>query len=346
MGRLRGTVVSGALLPAVVGLLSVAAAAAADVRTDLESLGRALDDAVLQVSRPARAGALPRGVARGYRIVGFGAMFVLAPRTLPAPQPVPSPEEQRRSEIDLRMREKTARRAAGEPEPASEGAAPAATGPRTLEEDLQELAQDVEIQLRLQAEASRMMGDGLASMPADARADYERQMRALHAEAESFRQRAERRRAMAEQSVLATLGISTGPLATTTTATLSVTTAPVPQESPALEPAAAEEGSLVRPWTFWGPPPAAPVADPDGVIRNVGIAVARVLETQGSRLAHLPPQESVAVAIDFIPATARVATARPARTLMVRVRKSDIDARATGAIDATEFTKRVEVVEY
>jgi hypothetical protein len=53
----------------------------------------------------------------------------------------------------------------------------------------------------------------------------------------------------------------------------------------------------------------------------------------------------VAVAIDFVPATSPP-TSRPARTLLVRVLKADIDARASGAIDGTEFTKRVEIVEY
>jgi len=88
-----------------------------------------------------------------------------------------------------------------------------------------------------------------------------------------------------------------------------------------------------------------PEADPGAVIRDVGVMVARVLETQGGRLVQLPPQESVAVAIDFVPVTAPP-NARPARTLLVRVLKADIDARATGAIDGTEFTKRVEIVEY
>ena len=158
--RTRRTVLSGVALPAVLGLLSVAAAAASDVRTDLEALGRALDDAVLEVSRPARVGASPRGAARGYRIVGFGAMFVLSPvpcrcakprvaaterdaahalseaasaleRTLPtdAPEDVRQQIQQdaramRATEIDLRMREKIARRAAGEAEPSAPGPPP------------------------------------------------------------------------------------------------------------------------------------------------------------------------------------------------------------------------------
>jgi hypothetical protein len=88
-----------------------------------------------------------------------------------------------------------------------------------------------------------------------------------------------------------------------------------------------------------------PAPDAGGVVRDVGVAVAQVLETEGARLVQLPPQESVAVAIDFVSATA-TSTARPARTLLVRVLKADIDARASGAIDGIEFTKRVEIVEY
>lgn len=357
----------GIALPAVLGLLSVAAAAASDVRTDLETLGLALDNAVLQVSRPARLGAAPRTAARGYRIAGFGAMFVLSPRVLPVPQPLAeaaaalernlptgASEEERQqvrqdaramraTEIDLRMREKTGRRAAGESEPPAPGA-PAA--PRTLEDDLKELEQDVQIQLRLQAEAARMlMGDGLASMPPAARVEYERQMRDLHDQAELFRRRVERRRQMAEEAVLATLGVTppSAPAPAGAGAVAVAAAAPDAPPRPALP--VIERGAPLRPWSFWTMPPLEPVVEPGTVIRDVGIVVARVLETQGGRLAQLPPQESVAVAIDFVPASA-LPTSRPARTLLVRVLKADIDARAAGAIDGTEFTKRVEIVEY
>jgi hypothetical protein len=381
----RGAEVAGAALPAVLGLLSVAAAAAGDMRTDMETLGLALDNAVLQVSRPSRVGASPRVAARGYRIAGFGAMFVLSPRTLPVHRPQPTAEErdatraqseaaevlarrlpevgsqevrqqlqqdaraQHRTEIDLRMREKMGRRAAGEADPPSPAQPP---GPRTLEEDLQELEQDVQVQLRLQSEAARMMSDGLASMPPTVRIEYERQMRELHAQAEAFRQRVERRRAMTEQAVLATLGVSSAAAGSAPpsgpAAAVSMVTSPSPRPTPSVglpsEPL--EEDPPVRPWNFWSVPPPELTAEPGNVVRNVGIAVARVLETQGGRLLHLPPQESVAVAVDFIPPATLLATARPSRTLLVRVLKADIDARAAGAIDATEFTKRVEIVEY
>jgi hypothetical protein len=359
----RGAEVAGVALPAVLGLLSVAAAAAGDMRTDMETLGLALDNAVLHVSRPSRVGGSPRVAARGYRIAGFGAMFVLSPRTLPAHRPQPTAEErdaelqpdaraQRRTEIDLRMREKTGRRAAGEADPPASGSPSQATGPRTLEEDLQELERDVQVQLRLQSEAARMMSNGLASMPPTVRIEFERQMRELHAQAEAFRQRVERRRAMTEQSVLATLGVSSAapgsapPSGPTAAVSMATSPSPRPPSSVGLPSEPLEEGPPVRPWNFWSPPPPEPVAEPGNVVRNVGIAVARVLETQGGRLVHLPPQESVAVAVDFIPPATLLATARPSRTLLVRVLKADIDARAAGAIDATEFTKRVEIVEY
>ena len=79
---------------------------------------------------------------------------------------------------------------------------------------------------------------------------------------------------------------------------------------------------------------------------GVGAAVTQVLETYGARLHMLAPQEVVAVAIDFVPATRMGVPARTARTLTVRARKVDIDQRAAGQITPEEFRKRVELVEY
>lgn len=347
--RTRWPLVSGMALPAALGLLSVAAAAASDVRTDLESLGAALDDAVLQVTPPARPSLQPRAVARGYRISGFGAMFVLAPRMLPAPSALPPVDEPSappdghpatgRSEAEQRMSEKTGRRAAGDAAPPRE-AAPAT--PLSLEEDLQELEQDVQQQLRMQAEAA-LMGGSIASMTVSQRTDYERRMRALHEHAEEFRQRVERRRQLAEQTVLQILGVAV--VASPAPPPLAIAIVPLTEPAPQRAFGMAEASLTVRsPWAAFARPASPPPAA-DGVIRNVGVAVARVLETQGARLVQLAPQESVTVAVDFLPGTTPQPV-RPARTLLVRVRKADIDARAQGAIDGTEFTKRVEIVEY
>jgi hypothetical protein len=356
--RLRLGVATGLVLPAILAALSTVAAAAGDVRTDLEALGAALDNAVLQVSRPARAVAQSRVGARGYRIAGFGAMFVLSPRSLPVAKPAvetasaPGPQltneakEPPSSELERQMREKTARRAAGAAEPPADGEPPPAAS-RTLEQDLQELEQDVQVQRWLQAEAARMMDGGLSRMSSRERADYEQRMQKIHDHAEDFRARVERRRRLAEQQILQILGVPTAaaPPSGVPTTSVSVTLTPTPAPSLAvLSVTLTDEALQMRP--PWSPfNQSSPTPDAGGVVRDVGVAVAQVLEMEGARLVQLPPQESVAVAIDFVPATA-ASTARPSRTLLVRVLKADIDARASGAIDGIEFTKRVEIVEY
>lgn len=354
--RPRFRAATGLALPAVLGALSVVAEAASDVRTDLEALGAALDNAVLQVSRPARAVAQPRLGTRGYRIAGFGAMFVLPARALPGSKPAaeiapPSgpdlsneARESPRGELERQMREKTARRAAGAADPVAAGT-PSSAAPRTLEQDLLELEQDVQVQRWLQAEAARMMDGGISRMSSRERAEYEQRMQKIHDHAEDFRSRVERRRRLAEQQILQILGVPTPaePSSAVATASVSVTLTPTPAPG-VLSVTLADEALRMRPpWSPFNQPSSTP--DAGSMVRDVGVAVAKVLETEGARLVRLPPQESVAVAIDFVPATAP-STARPARTLLVRVLKADIDARAAGAIDGTEFTKRVEIVEY
>lgn len=56
-------------------------------RTDLETMEALLDQAVAKVSRPSVHVVLGgREAARGYRLKGVGAIFVLPPRALPGPQ--------------------------------------------------------------------------------------------------------------------------------------------------------------------------------------------------------------------------------------------------------------------
>lgn len=346
------------------GFLGLGPAPPTDLRTDLEALGLALDRAVQQVSRPSRMVA-PRSPARGYRLEGFGAMFVLAPRALPVPPPTPTPEEReiaralseaarelerrlpqvasddmrlqlqqslkamRQMEEEIRLREKMGRRAAGEPVPVT-GAAVAR--PRTLEETLQDLERDVQLQIRLQADQGTTIG-----LPPEVAREIEAHMRLVNEQAAAFAAEAERARQQAEQIIRNQLGQPSpaAPVESPASPTAQLT---LPPESGA--------PAILPPWRLWIDPMEDPTPDPEGVIEGVGSAVMAVLEAHGSRLTILAPQEVVAVAVDFVPATRMGARARPARTLMVRARKADIDQRAAGAISADEFRKRVELVEY
>lgn len=359
------TGIGRAAFAGVVGLLGLGASPPADMRTDLEAVGAALDRAVLQVSRPSRP-VIVRNSARGYRLEGFGAMFVLAPRALPVPRPSPTPEEResaralsqaaqeleqrlqgalsddvrlplqqilramRQTEAELRLREKMGRRAAGVPVEADGAAAP----PRTLEQTLQDLDRDVQMMQRMQMEALQAAGDTALGIPPEVRREIEAQLRLFNQQAEAFAAEAERARQEAERGLWQRLG----------------------QQPPNPAPAGAAASPAVRPpdgtiavlppWQLWNDPLDDATPDPQGLIKGVGAAVTGVLEAHGARLRVLAPQEMVAVAVDFVPATRIGAPSRTARTLLVRAKKADIDQRASGQISPEEFRKRVELVEY
>jgi hypothetical protein len=347
----------------LLGLLGPGASSAADLRTDLEAVGVALDRAVQQVSRPSRPVA-PRSGARGYRLEGYGAMFVLAPRALPVPPPSPTPEgalslaaeelEQRlprvlsddlrlqlqqslkamrQTEAELRLRDKMGRRAAGDLVEPQDAAAPA---PRTLEQTLVDLERDVQMQLRLQSEAMQAVGDDALGVPPEVRREIEAHLRHLNRQAEAFAAEAERARLEAERAIWVRLGQQpSGPARAGAPATAA--SAERPSDAPP---------AVLPPWQLWNDPLDDATPDPQGLIKGVGGAVTSVLETHGPRLRVLGPQEMVAVAVDFIPATRVGAPSRTARTLVVRARKADIDQRAAGRITPEEFRQRVELVEY
>jgi len=365
---MRSTAAGRAGFAALVGFVGLGAAPPADLRTDLEAVGLALDRAVMQVSRPSRL--VARGGARGYRVEGFGAMFVLAPRALPVPPPSPTPEEReiakalslaaqeleqrlprvlsddvrlqlqqslramRQTEAELRLRENMGRRAAGLPVQPEGMGAPAA--PRTLEQTLQDLERDVQMMQRMQSEAVQAVRDDSLGIPPEVRREIEMHMRIVNQQAEAFAAEAERARQEAERVIWNQLGQQ--PPAT------PPTPAAAAPAQPALPPGSAPV--VLPPWQLWNDPMDDATPDPQGVIKGVGAAVTAVLEAHGSRLHVLAPQEMVAVAIDFVPASRMGIPARTARTLLVRARKADIDQRAAGQISAAEFRKRVELVEY
>ena len=52
------------------------------------------------------------------------------------------------------------------------------------------------------------------------------------------------------------------------------------------------------------------------------------------------------VVVDFLPRSAFATRTRPARTLVVRVRKRELDARAAGQLAAEDLRQRIEYSEY
>ena len=79
---------------------------------------------------------------------------------------------------------------------------------------------------------------------------------------------------------------------------------------------------------------------------DVRSAVIGTLETHGALVSGLEPDEHLAVAVDFLAGGPFVSEASPARTLVVRARRKDLDERARGRLSSEELRKRIEVVEY
>jgi hypothetical protein len=106
------------------------------------------------------------------------------------------------------------------------------------------------------------------------------------------------------------------------------------------------------PWSFWFEREEFEARAPERVIQDVGEAVTQVLEAHGSRLVVLRPEESVVVAVDFVPRSGRLLVGpdarrpRAERTLVVRVRKRELEARREGKLAAEELRGLIEYVEY
>jgi hypothetical protein len=100
------------------------------------------------------------------------------------------------------------------------------------------------------------------------------------------------------------------------------------------------------PWRFWfeSEEPEEP-RSPERVILEVRSAVTDVLESEGPPL-PLRSDEFVVVVVDFLPRSAFATRTRPARTLVVRVRKKELEERAAGRLASDDLRQRIEYSEY
>jgi hypothetical protein len=102
----------------------------------------------------------------------------------------------------------------------------------------------------------------------------------------------------------------------------------------------------VPPWRFWfDSEEREEPRGPELVVKDVRSAVTDVLENHGPPL-RLAPEEFVVVVVDFLPRSAFATRTRPARTLVVRVRKGELEDRAAGKLAADELRRRIEYSEY
>jgi len=100
------------------------------------------------------------------------------------------------------------------------------------------------------------------------------------------------------------------------------------------------------PWRFWFE--TGDDRTPDRVIADVQAAVTTVLETQGTRLRTVPPDELILVAVDFLPTRGFDFDTPPGRerSLVVKVRKRDLVDRNAGKISAEELRRRIDYAQY
>lgn len=329
--------IPGLVLAAVAAAVPATAQPSADPRSELAAFAAALDRAVARVSRPA-ASFLPASPgSRGYHLKGYGAVFVMASRALPAAR-------QRAREAEAaRALDQAARRL----EQALE---------RVDSNELRRRMQDsLKVLRETEAELKRTRAPELAPLlEAPPVEDLGLELEIV-AEAEALRNHAQlaqsevdRSLAEIEQRVRAHLAPPLPPAPPPPTPPIPpsapVPTAPSPERPEAPEP----------PWSFWFEHEPADGRSPERVIHDVGEAVREVLEAHGPRLRVVRPEEAVVVAVDF---TGRSRTfgagfrdegarARSERTLVVRVRKRELEARQQGKLGLEELLKRIEFVEY
>jgi hypothetical protein len=277
------------------------------LRQQIESLEAHLDRAVARVSVP-HAGILMGRVdaTRGYRLPGYGVLFVLAPRALPGdstlfvfkgrgapPHALPGP-------------------AAG---PGPQGWEVGEGDPTWEPERVEEIERQVLV-LQHVAEAER-------------RAAEEDMERIVH----QVRIR------------LATPPPPEHPASPAPAPSGGEdVTAPVPPGSTSPEELELPETPPWRFW-FETEDSGEP-RSPDKVVEEVKGAVIGTLEAQAGRVAGLGAEEWVTVAVDFVPGALFASHPRPERTLVVRARQRDLERLAKGALAPAELEKRVEVFEY
>ncbi len=236
--------------------------------------------------------------------------------------------------------------------------------------DLGDLEREMEMQMAAQAAALREMESAQSQWTHQQEEEIREHLRIVEQQAEAFRLEAERARRKAEREVRTRLApptpepvVAVDPVATVAPAPpVRPITPPVPPPAPAVAPVPdepfftadaplpPEPPDAPPPWRFWfdvtdasDQPDATDAADAEAVVTAVRERVVAGLEAYRRPLASLRPEDFVTVAVDLVPDV--LLRARPARTLLVRVRAGDLQERRTGRLSAADFRKRVEFEE-
>jgi hypothetical protein len=321
-----------------------------DLRTTLDkALGPAAGVAFLPMMRSAGG---------AYRLPGYGALIVLAPRALSGPgRPV-------RGVVAF---------------PGRHAVPDADTDTDTVTFqwpplDLAALERDMETQMAAQAAALRQMEAAQRDWTGSGAQELRQHLQLVEKEAEVFRVEAERARRQAERAVRTRLAPPPPPVPVAAIAP-AAPTPPAPPEFDAAEPEPppvpetpeAPEAPEAPdappppppPWVFWfdvpAPPPPSHPADVETAIADVRASLTQALASYRRPLRALRPDDVLTVAVDFVgdhlprtpgsPRTPGTPRTPPARTLLVRVRVRDLQARQAGRLSADELRQRLDFDE-
>lgn len=195
---------------------------------------------------------------------------------------------------------------------------------------------------RAAAQARIAAQDAAEQARAHPRTPQDRELEALEQQAEAFQREAERARQEAEralESIARELRVRVAQ--------------PIPPEPAAVPapPAAAEApppSPPAPPWRFWFRAGEEDARGADQIVADVKRAVIQVLQDRGPDLREIKPDEQLAVAVEFSPGLFfdLPSETDAQRSLLVRVRKGDLDLRRAGRISPEELLRRIEQLEF
>jgi hypothetical protein len=221
--------------------------------------------------------------------------------------------------------------------------APSEAAPKDMQSTVSELHRREErIQKEIQAQTrSRARENREKELRA-----IEEKVEALQREAQHARQDAERalERAMQEAMRDVQVRVSSGDGVAPVAPPAPLPPGPLPAVAP---PAPLAPLPPAPPWRFWfNSEERGDSRGPDRVVADVKGAVAQALESHGARLRSVRPDEFVTVAVDFVSPWGFDDETPAEKTVIVRVRKRDLEERQAGKIASEELQKRIEYVEY
>jgi hypothetical protein len=180
----------------------------------------------------------------------------------------------------------------------------------------------------------------------------DRQLRVVELQAEELQREAARTHAEVERALAAVqreIERRRAAPARVAAAEPSAPEAPLPPEAPPgplPPPPAVAPLPPAPPWSLWleAGDLEEQEAATEAVIGRMRAALVEALAAHAAAIG-LRGDETLAAAIDFVPSLP-LGSARPDRTLVLRVRKKDLDERRAGRIDADQLKARIEAAEY